>query len=175
MIIRCFFILIACFGVLRALPIEYNKIVLDSKTAAHILEVDPHHYRIISKRSDHPNGREHVIKMVQKEEALAGINGGYFKKEGIPAGILKSEGEWYGLPVKKRGAIGWDSLTGKALIDQLLTDTKTDIDDIPNLITVLPQSLPNYTRSQQWDNFDNIVGGAIVLVRNGKVIDDYTI
>ena len=82
---------------------QYQLIKQDNHEI-HVLEIDPHDYRIISVKAAKDLKRETVSSMVKRHRALAGINGGFFeigeKIDGRPAGALKINGEWIGFPLK---------------------------------------------------------------------------
>lgn len=48
--------------------------------------------------------------------------------------------------------------------------------DDPVMISfsIVPQSSPSYTSSTEWEKMDYIVGGTPVLIRNGKIITDFS-
>ncbi len=77
-------------------------------TSIHILRVNPKEDRIWPvKASGQEVGRETVKSLACQYGADAGTNGGFWKQNGNPAGILKINHHWYGTPLKPRGAIGW--------------------------------------------------------------------
>ncbi len=124
----------------------------------HVLEVDPTENPIALEVAE-PMAT--VLQMTRDSGAVAGVNGGFFRENGDPAGILRNGDEWHGFPTKFRGAIGWAQGGTEVLIDRLglekdhLTTEVTDPDD--------------------WEHMDVILGGVPLLVRNGVVIDDYSI
>ncbi len=104
--------------------ISYKKINLSDSLSAYLLEVDPQQYKIIPVHAnDQAIGRQTVEELARKHQALAAVNGGFFKSkpwEGLPAGILKINGKWFAWPTKPRGAIGWSDEGTSVLIDRLL-------------------------------------------------------
>ena len=151
--------------------LEYEVDKISMFTKVHILRIDPKKYEIRIGRAEMEDGkaRQHVKDIVYNRDALAGVNGGFWKDNGDPAGILKVAGQWIAQPKKARGAIGWSNDDGSAIIDQLLTE------EVDGEIVVKPQSDPSYTSEEDWANLENIIGGTPVLVRNGEIVDDYTI
>ncbi len=147
--------------------IKYTKQTIDKYTNAHILVVDPSEFEISSKRAQAKNGiyRNTLLSFVSSSNAFAAVNGGFWKVNGDPAGILKCDGVFIGLPVKPRGAIGWKDGGKVVYIDQLLTEKKN------NVIYVYPQS--GYTEKENWQDLTHIVGGALILIRDGKVVSDH--
>lgn len=127
-----------------------------------VFEIDPLKYAIIPAKAI---GRETVLSIANRKGALLAINGGFFSRDGLPAGILKIQGEWYGLPTKPRGAIGWRAGGEEVIFDRLLIHQEGDT------ICVDPQT--NATTGAQWDLMENIVGGAPLLIQNGVKIVDF--
>ena len=154
-------------SVLLSAEIKYTKQIIDRYTNAHILVVDPNEFEISSKRAQEEKGiyRNTLLSFVASSNAIAAINGGFWKGNGDPAGILKCDGAFIGLPVKPRGAIGWKDGGKVVFVDQLLTEKKND------LIYVYPQS--GYTVKENWQDLTHIVGGALILIRNGEVVSDH--
>jgi exopolysaccharide biosynthesis protein len=148
----------------------YYVELIDQVTSAQVLIVDPKEYEIRAARAKMHRGisREPVATMAIRYGAVAGINGGFWKADGSPAGILMIDNQWLGFSVKPRAAIGFNKDGSKFHIDQLLT-----VQNDGN-ITVLPQSDPPYTSSSDWNKLENITGGVPVLIRNGKVIRDFS-
>ncbi len=97
----------------------------------YILEVDPQYFDVVSGKSE-GNELETVAAIAQRHQAVAAVNGGFFKKEGqfadLPMGILKIDQEWCASPHKSRGAIGWSKADQKVLFDQVLTSVTAEID-----------------------------------------------
>ena len=124
---------------------------------------------MVSSRALKENGicRNSVTSFVERSKALAGVNGGFWKVNGDPAGILKCDGEFMGLAIKPRGAIGWKDGGKVVYIDRLLTKEGN------GTIIVLPQS--GYTKKEDWQDLTHIVGGALILIKDGKIITDHTI
>ncbi len=89
----------------------------------HLLEVDPTLYEIRPiKALDDGIGRESVLSINTRCGALASINGGFFKIggtfDGRACGALKI-GDWYALPMKPRGCIGWSADDSSPIMDRL--------------------------------------------------------
>ena len=90
----------------------------------HIVEIDPNLYEIKPvKALDDGLGRESVLSISTRYGAVASVNGGFFSIggtfDGKACGALKIH-DWYALPFKPRGCIGWSrgDLTPK--MDRLL-------------------------------------------------------
>jgi exopolysaccharide biosynthesis protein len=163
-----FFLFFIAARLLFSAEINYTKVIIDKYTNAHILVVDPNEFKISSKRAEEKDGvfRNSVLSFVKSSNAIAGVNGGFWKVNGDPAGILKCDGVFIGLPIKPRGAIGWKEGGQVVYIDQLLTNEEN------GTIFVIPQS--GYTEKDDWQDLTHIVGGALVLIRDGKIVTDHS-
>jgi len=108
--------------------LRYWKITNSLQQSAHILEVDPKRLEITAAHAnDVAQGRETVASIAKRHHAIAAINGGFFKggemTDGLPAGILKIQGQWYGIAYRPRGAIGWSTQIQSVLMDRVQTKT----------------------------------------------------
>ena len=93
----------------------------------HVIEIDPLLYEIKPiKALDNGIGRESVLSINTRYAAVASINGGFFSMggtfDGRACGSLKIH-DWYALPIKPRGCIGWSSTDQNPKMDRLLVDT----------------------------------------------------
>lgn len=142
-------------------------------TSIHVLRVNPNEHTIVPVRaSENEMKRETVLALSKRHRSVAAVNGGFWKSNGTPAGILKINHHWYGTPIKPRGAIGWSLNPPKVLIDKVLTNYH--LNECPNdEIEVIPMSTPPYTTPEEWNELEHIVGGVPVLVSNGTVIENY--
>lgn len=174
-----FFLLFISFSILGNvsafdLPhgIYYTHIILKDNTSVHVLEIDPDFFDIISRKAKLQH-LETVETIAKRNQAIAGINGGFFHTEGelkgVPVGILKIEEFWHGIPRLPRGAIGWSNSNKKVLFDQVLTDISLD-----HKVSVIPQSVPKYTNPNDWYLATYIVGGTPILVRSNHVLTDFS-
>jgi exopolysaccharide biosynthesis protein len=178
--IKHFFIKIALFLSIASIPSEirgfsYEYISDGYFTSVHVLTVDPKEHVILPvKASGEEIARETVATLAKSYGASAAVNGGFWKANGNPAGILKINCLWYGTPIKPRGAIGWSLNGQRVLIDRILTNYH--LKDCPDEseIEVIPMSTPPHTSPEEWRELEHIVGGTPVLVRNGNVIEDYS-
>lgn len=169
----CVFVTVCFFLVSFSTPegIGYQHITTDIPQSIHVLEVNPKKFSIKPARAlDKCIGRETVLSLSMRKGAVAAINGGFFSiggnHDGAPCGILKIEGEWYGLPVKPRGAIGWRKDGQEVILDRLLTHLE-EID-----FQIDPQT--DQTTSKQWEGMDHIVGGIPLLIQKGEKITDFS-
>ena len=165
---RFMLFLIAALSLFAA-ELDYTKIKIDEYTNAHILIIDPDKFEMVSSRAHQENGiyRNSVLSFVTSAKAVAGINGGFWKSNGDPAGILKCDGVFFGLATKPRAAIGWKDGGKVVYIDRLLTKERN------GTIYLKPQS--GYTKKEDWQDLTHIVGGALILIKDGKIITDHSI
>jgi exopolysaccharide biosynthesis protein len=173
---KYFFVKIALVLWIACIPSEikgfsYEYISNGYFTSAHVLTVDPKEHVILPVKAV---ARETVTTLAKRHEAVAAVNGGFWKLNGDSAGILKINRFWHGTPIKPRGAIGWSLNCQKVLIDRVLTNY--DLKDYPDKseIEAIPLSISPYSNSEEWKTFEYIVGGAPVLVKNGNLIEDYS-
>jgi exopolysaccharide biosynthesis protein len=146
--------------------LSYTKLQNGWFSSIHVIIADPKEYNIFPVRAS-SNGtisRETVASLAQKHHACAAVNGGFWKLNGDPAGILKIDHRWYRGANKLRGAIGWSQDNKIVLIDRIQTKSEETYD----LVT-----LDNYI-AEEWKILEHIVGGAPLLIKNGKVIEDYS-
>ncbi len=150
--------------------IQYRHYTNNIPQSIHVLEVNPNVCHIIPARAlDQSVGRENVLSLSKRKKAIAAFNGGFFeigKHEGAPAGILKIDNKWYGLPTKPRGAIGWKNDGKKVVFDRVLTHLEG--------IEFFVDSQTNNTTHSDWKDMDHIVGGTPLLIQNGEKIQDFS-
>lgn len=150
--------------------IHYRHITNDIPQSIHIFEVDPTVFCIRPVRAlDKCVGRENVLSLAVRNGAIAAFNAGFFdigKHEGAPAGILKINNTWYGLPFKPRGAIGWRNNSNEVLFDRILTHIEG--------VDIVVDSQTSQTTSEQWKRMDHIVGGIPLLIKNQVKIEDFS-
>jgi len=155
---------------------SYESIHHHNFTSIHILIVDPKEHLIIPvKAQGKEEARETVLSLAKQYGAVAAVNGGFWKEEGKPAGILKINSQWLGTPIKPRGAIGWTFDGTHVLIDRVLTSEDLDRCQDNRKITVVPVSDLAHTTPQEWQDLDHIVGGTPVLVSQGNIVEDYSV
>lgn len=168
------FLLILSFIPFDASGLSYEYFTNGYFTSIHVLIVDPKEHVIVPVKASADKGRETVLNLAKQCGAIAAVNGGFWKLDGRPAGILKINNHWFGTPVKPRGAIGWSADHQKVLIDKLLTNQQ--LSDCPDggCIEVIPMSDPPHTHTEQWRELEHIIGGTPVLVMKGNIIEDYS-
>jgi exopolysaccharide biosynthesis protein len=155
--------------------LSYESLSNEFFTSIHVLTVDPREHVIRPVRASGDNvARETVTTLARRYGALAAINGGFWKLNGNPAGILKINHRWYGTPTKPRGAIGWSRNGQRVLIDRVLTNYPLNSSPADSPIEVIPASVPPHTTSEEWRELEHIVGGTPVLISGGNLIEDYT-
>jgi exopolysaccharide biosynthesis protein len=176
-----------CFGMLSSCFVfaqkEQNNPGLDYQVIQknghqiYLLDIDPKYYKILPVRAQsNSTKRQTVSSTVSSHKAMAGINGGYFyitqKGEGKPAGALKIH-EWLSVPIKARGVIGWNENTPKVMVDRLQTKSKRTPEG-KREVDVFPQVDKSPNAKKTWGNFDFIVGGTPLLIKDGHIIKDHT-
>ncbi len=97
---------------------------LTASQSIHLIEIDPSLYEIRPiKALDDGIGRESVLSISSRYGAVASINGGFFSIggtfDGKACGALKIR-DWYALPEKPRGCIGWSGGTQHPKMNRLL-------------------------------------------------------
>lgn len=114
--------------------ITYKNYSPDGITAIHVLNIDLSKNKIIAARAqDLGSDLDSVANIAQHFNAIAAINGGFFRyndadsKVGLPAGVLKIDNYWCGIAYQPRGAIGWDPQTKQVLVDRLQTKSTLTI------------------------------------------------
>lgn len=149
--------------------ISYEHLSDGGFYSIHVLVVDPKEHILVPVKA---HGRETVAALAKRHHAIAAVNGGFWKPNGDPAGILKIDHHWYGTPIKPRGAIGWTGSGQKVCIGRVLTNRHLGDTGDADKIKVIPISTPPY--QEDWEQMEHIVGGTPVLVKDGNVIKDYT-
>ncbi|MCC6127723.1 MAG: phosphodiester glycosidase family protein [Chlamydiae bacterium] len=113
--------------------IQYNHLEIPNSSyfsyitgpqSIHVIEVDPSLYEIKPvKALDNGLGRESVLSLSERHSAIASVNGGFFSIGGLfdgrACGTLKIH-DWYALPTKPRGCIGWSVSDLRPRFDRLL-------------------------------------------------------
>jgi exopolysaccharide biosynthesis protein len=165
-----FFLWIACIP-FEISGFSYEYMSNGYFTSVHTLTVDPKKDLIVPVRASGDEiTRETVAVLANRYGASAAINGGFWKINGRPAGILKINSLWHGTPVKPRGAIGWSQNGQKVLIDRVLTNY--NLENCPDEAEI--EIIPTHTAAAEWKELEHIVGGTPVLVRNGNIIEDFS-
>lgn len=80
------------------------------------------------------NRLEEVKDQAQKVQALAAVNGNYFKRDGTPLGTLIMDGEWISGPIFDRTSLGITE-DGKVLVDPVTLhgSLETSNADVPSV------------------------------------------
>jgi hypothetical protein len=90
-------------------------------------------------------GLEKTSAIAGRTRAVAAVNGGYFRKDGAPDGILKIDGQVLGRAIEGRGAVGIDA-RGEFHWKRL-------------------------TKGDSWEAMTHALGGVPILVEEGKIAD----
>lgn len=120
--------------------LEYSRLEVNDSAghqSIHLIEVDPFQYEIKPiKALDNGIGRESVLSISTRYGAVASINGGFFSRggtfDGQAGGTLKIH-DWYALPTKARGCVGWSLASPIPVMDRLLVKATANynFDQIP--------------------------------------------
>lgn len=189
--IHIFIFFILYSDILWAAPIreglEYQRKNTPQSQVVHILSIDPQKFTMTSQHAKgQALGLSTLSDLAKEQNAIAAINGGFFhmgdKKDGLPAGILKIQGQWYGIAYTNRAAVGWTSHSAKTTnpspimqIDRLQTKTTLKIKHQWFPIHALnqpgsPDRAVIYT--QAYGKFaDNNPGSINYIVQNNRIID----
>lgn len=154
------------FSTGKIFSLSYTKLPNGWFSSIHVITVDPKEYHIYPVRAADKDGvaRETVAAIAQKQQASAAINGGFWKANGDPAGVLKIDKSWYGNAHKLRGAIGWSDMGTHVLMDRIRTK---------NEATHELESAEGHL-AEAWKDLQYIVGGVPLLVKDAKVIEDFS-
>ncbi len=172
---------VGCFDSSSSLAVvDYEHLVTDDPDSIHIARFIPGHGRIVlAKARKFSLGTETVSSISTRENALMAINASFFVMEdrfaGIPAGILKINEDWYGVPRMPRAVLGWKEDGSRFLMDQLEMNWAAVIGDreehIHMVNTVRNRNyLLLYTPAFNTSTL-TAPGGLEIIVENGKVSD----
>lgn len=131
----CLFLFAPLISLFSTQGLEYTHLEIPNSSyftcitgsqSIHILEIDPSLYEIKPiKALDNGIGRESVLSMSTRYGAIASVNGGFFSIggtfDGKSCGTLKIH-DWYALPTKPRGCIGWSFANQSPKMDRLLVN-----------------------------------------------------
>jgi exopolysaccharide biosynthesis protein len=138
--------------------IVYEKIQTKENQIAHVASIDPRQaeFKIIKAKGD--SGLKRTSDLARAEKAILATNGGFFTKEGKAAGALKINGVWIKKPVARRGIMGWtETEQGLAIeFDRVLIENGS--------------AYSVFHDHNWWDKFDNVIGGAPLILLDGKKI-----
>jgi hypothetical protein len=132
----------------QALRIDPSKVTLETAVA-----------------EDRLPARETVAGIAARRNALAAVNGGFFALEnGAPTGLLKVRGTVIGGTSRARGAVGFLERGGRTrlLFDRVVVD-RTRKSYKPSLGSSV----------RDWERAGHAVGGAGLLLLNGRVFEDW--
>jgi hypothetical protein len=160
--------------------LRYWKLTTPVKQQVHILQIDPHQFEIIGAHAkEKALGRETVATIARRHQAIAAINGGFFKMgeaiDGLPAGILKIQGQWYGIAYRYRGAIGWSNHTHQAMIDRIQTKTSVYLNHQKFPVhsvnqPLLPKKAILYTNAYG-KQIQSAPGGYDIVIQDNRILD----
>ena len=135
--------------------------------AVQALKLDPGKVTLeIAVAGDRLPAREAVADMAARKKALAAINAGFFVVEtGAPAGLLKVRGRLLGGNTRARGAVALLQRQGRTLLlfDRVSADRARG-SYAPSLGSPV----------KDWQTAKHAVGGAGLLMLNGRELDEWT-
>ena len=135
--------------------------------AVQALKLDPRRVTLeIAIAGDRLPARETVADMAARTKAAAAVNAGFFVVEtGAPAGLLKVRGRLLGGNSRARGAVAFLQRQGRTLLlfDRVSVDRARG-SYAPSLGSPV----------QDWQAAKHAVGGAGLLVLNGRDLDEWT-
>ncbi len=160
--------------------VDYEHRITDGPNSVHITRFEPGKGRIVlAKARRFSLGRETVSAISSRENALMAINASFFVMEeslaGIPAGMLKINEDWYGVPRLPRAVLGWKESGKEFLMDQLEMDWTARIGDREEHIHMV-----NTVRNRNYlllytpvFNATTLAapGGLEIIVENGRIAD----
>ncbi|HSX20762.1 MAG TPA: phosphodiester glycosidase family protein [Gammaproteobacteria bacterium] len=163
--------------------IHYKVYNPTESSVIHVLTVDPKQVKIVAMRAqDIGESLVTVSNLAQKNEALAAINGGYFRIDpqttgyGVPAGVLKINNIWHGIAYKTRGAIAWEPSSGKALIDVIQTQSQLLLQNKPWPINAMNKLVPGNQTTLLSDSYKDpirLVNSVGILILDQRVLGVY--
>ena len=145
--------------------------------AVHVLRIDPAKTRTSVRLAlGRSPGLERVLENATRTGAIAAVNAGFFLPSGAPAGVLVSQGEFFGLGSLTRGALGIvETPAGQRfLVDRVRA-------------WWLPRSQwghawPTFfiaplgsTSLRAWNEAGDLVGGAGLLVSDAAPVADWSV
>lgn len=160
----------------------YSHFFLADQTSVHLLTIDPEAFDLVVASAE-KGTLESVEAIARKKQALAAINGGFFQMSGLrpetPKGILKIDKKWYGVDNQSRGAIGWLKGGVTVMFNRLhanfIGESEKALDELPPWnIWVSPQIDDSQENADNWNWASYIVGGAPLMIYDGKLIQDYS-
>ena len=137
--------------------------------AVQALQLDPRKVRLtIALAATEKPAREPVASIAARHKALAAVNGGFFVlASGAPAGLLKADGKIIGWSNRPRGTVGiLNGRNGASLLLDRVTLTR------PKGRTAYTTRFGSSTAA--WTRAPDILGGAGLLLLDGREIDDWT-
>lgn len=141
--------------------------------AVHALRLDPARVRLeLALAGDTSPSLERVDAIAARHGALAAVNAGFFLPRGRPAGLMKFDGRLVSPGPRTRAAVG------------TLPGGRVSIDSVrPTMSTLLAWGgvwpVPWFeTRHGSsplaWLAADDVIGGAGLIVKGGRAIDDWS-
>ncbi len=160
--------------------LRYWKTTTPLKQTVHLLDIDPAKLSIMPAHAkEKARGRETVTSIAKRHKAIAAINGGFFKRgvlvDGLPAGILKIHGQWYGIAYRSRGAIGWSNQLHTTLVDRIETKTNVFLNHKQFPVYAVNQPGMNNKSILYTDAYgpktDSVPNGTNIVIQDNRIID----
>lgn len=147
-----------CVGVVSVW--SQSTLVVEEQTwdgaSVYVVKADPAQYRLVLLLPKDNYVQYMRDFSVDYPQAQAIINAGFYKKDGRPTGFLKAD-EWRSTTYKTRGVIGFNQSSPQSVIFDRLTAANGNL-----------QSM--YRGGRWWQDMNNIVGGAPLLLADGKAL-----
>lgn len=143
-------------GYYPTLGIVYKTFANNNDSLSHIAIIDPKINKLILYQAKNPLLKT-VSELAQEHNALVAINAGFFTAEGYPVGMLKIDGKIISKPTKIRGVFGWGK-NNTFFFDRLGPGKNGE-----QLVSLLH-------KKPWWDQADNIIGGAPLLIFKGEIM-----
>lgn len=139
----------------------FYEVITTNTGAAHVATVDLERADLRIVHSPTRNELVEPSKLAEANRAIIAINAGFFGADGSFVGAVKINGHWLSRPhpFKLRGVMGFDRVHG-IVFDRLVRN-----DDI------ISNSEENFAKPGWWNEFDNVIAGAPLLLVNGKKVD----
>ncbi|HET7697185.1 MAG TPA: phosphodiester glycosidase family protein [Vicinamibacterales bacterium] len=135
--------------------------------AVQALRLDPRRVSLeIAIANDRLPARETVADMAARKKGIAAVNAGFFAVDtGAPAGLLKVRGRLLGGNARARGAVAFLDRQGRTLLlfDRVSADRGRG-SYAPSLGSAV----------RDWQTAKDAVGGAGLLMLNGREFDEWT-
>lgn len=147
-------------------PIDYQHLEHHGHII-HVAKFNPKAVKIkLVQASNHPQNKATLTQLAKEHQALLAINAGFYTLDdqgsASPIGVLKINHQWVSGEKRARAVLGWGAVGTH--IDNLVVK--------PNIKGFEP--IPKRTDKERWLKLSNIIGGAGLLVYDGKLNRDFS-